>query len=193
MTKQILPALRAMILFTVLTGLVYPGIVTALCQTLFREQADGSLLQRNGQIIGSALLGQNFSRAEYFHPRPSAAGNDGYDASASSGSNLGPTNKKLFDRVKASAEQFRKDNASYKGPIPSDALTASGSGLDPHISPANAEAQVARVSAARGVTPQDIESVVQSQIEGRDLGFFGEPRVNVLNLNLALDRRFPKR
>src|SRR5438309_7937271 len=149
MTKQLLPAFRAIILLTVLTGLVYPGVVTGLCQFLFQHQANGSLVRRNGQIVGSALLGQNFSRAEYFHPRPSAAGTDGYDATASGGSNLGPTSQKLYDRVKMSADQFRKENPTYTGPIPADALTASASGLDPDISLANANAQVARVADAR--------------------------------------------
>lgn len=193
MFKQLVPALRAMILLTVVTGLIYPGMVTGLCQILFRDKANGSLIEQNGQVIGSALLGQNFSKPEYFHPRPSAAGNDGYDPTASGGSNLGPTNQKLYDRVKASAEQFRKENPSYKGPIPSDALTASGSGLDPDITAANAAAQTARVAEARGATEQAVRKVVEAHTEGRDLGFLGEPRVNVLALNLALDEEFPKR
>ena len=132
MLQQLAPALRMTVLLTVLTGLVYPAVVTGLCQVLFRYRANGSLVVQNGQTAGSLLLGQNFTRPEYFHPRPSAAGNDGYDPTASSGSNLGPTSQKLYDRVKASAEQFRKENPDYTGPIPVDALTASGSGLDPH-------------------------------------------------------------
>ncbi len=131
MLNQFLPALRMTALFTVVTGLIYPGVVTGICQVLFKHQADGSLIKQNGQIIGSALLGQNFTKAEYFHPRPSAAGSDGYDPTASGGSNLGPTNQKLYDRVKAAANQFRKDNPDYHGAIPADALTTSGSGLDP--------------------------------------------------------------
>lgn len=181
------------VLLTVLTGLIYPGVVTGVCQVLFRSQANGSLVTQNGQIVGSTLLAQNFTKPEYFHPRPSAAGNDGYDPTASSGSNLGPTSQKLFDRVKASAEQFRKENPDYAGPIPADALTASGSGLDPEISVANASAQAARVAKARGAGASTIDSLISTATEGRDLGFLGEPRVNVLKLNLALDRQIPKR
>jgi len=192
MLQQLAPALRMAALLTVLTGLVYPAVITGLCQMLFRSQANGSLLVQNGQTVGSLLLAQNFTRPEYFQPRPSAAGNDGYDPTASSGSNLGPTSQKLYDRVKTSAEQFRKDNPDYTGPIPADALTASGSGLDPQISVANASAQAARVAKARGVSRSTIESVIASATEGRDLGFLGEPRVNVLRLNLELDRQFPK-
>ena len=192
MLQQLLPALRAMVLFTVLTGLVYPGVVTGLCQVLFRDKANGSLIHQNGQVIGSSLLGQNFSRPEYFHPRPSAAGNDGYDPTASGGSNLGPTNQKLYDRVKASRDQFRKDNPSFSGPIPADALTASGSGLDPHISVANAAAQVARVAQSRGVSPDSIRRILTAKTETRDLGFLGEPRINVLAANLELDKQYPK-
>jgi K+-transporting ATPase ATPase C chain len=193
MVKQIVPALRAVVLLTVLTGLIYPGVVTGICQVLFREKANGSLLRKNGQVVGSALLGQNFSRPEYLHPRPSAAGNDGYDPTASSGSNLGPTNQKLFDRVKTSAEQFRKDNPTYAGPIPSDALTASGSGLDPEISLANADAQAARVAQARKADPGAVREFIHNGAASRELGLLGEPRVNVLKLNLALDNRFPVR
>jgi K+-transporting ATPase ATPase C chain len=193
MLKQFSPALRMTVLLTVLTGLIYPGVVTGVCQLLFNSQANGSLVEQNGQVIGSLLLGQNFARPEYFHPRPSAAGTDGYDPTASSGSSLGPTSQKLVDRVKASAEQFRKDNPDYTGPIPADALTASGSGLDPEISVANAKAQAARVAKARRATASTVESLIASATEGRDLGFLGEARVNVLKLNLALDRQFPKR
>jgi potassium-transporting ATPase KdpC subunit len=192
MLQQLAPAFRMTVLLTVLTGLIYPGVITGLCQILFNSQANGSLISQNGQIIGSSLLGQNFTRPEYFHPRPSAAGTDGYDPTSSSGSNLGPTSQKLYDRVKASAEQFRKENPSYSGPIPADALTASGSGLDPHISVANAMAQAARVAKARGASTSTIESVIGSTTEGRDLGFLGESRVNVLKLNLQLDREFSK-
>jgi K+-transporting ATPase ATPase C chain len=192
MTQQLLPALRATILLTVLTGLIYPGVVTGLCQVLFPDKANGSIVKKDGQIVGSALLGQNFSRAEYFHPRPSAAGANGYDPTASGGSNLGPTNQKLYDRVKASAEQFRKENPAFTGPIPSDALTASASGLDPEISAANADAQIARVAEARGTKKENVERLVSSQTKQRDLGLLGEPRVNVLEVNLALDREFPK-
>lgn len=193
MLQQLAPALRMTVLLTVLTGLVYPGVVTGLCQLLFTNKANGSLIVENGQVIGSALLGQNFARPEYFHPRPSAAGNDGYDPTASGGSNLGPTNQKLYDRMKASAAHFRKENPEYAGPIPADALTASGSGLDPEISAANAGAQAARVARARGVSASSIERLIASATEHRDLGLLGESRVNVLKLNLELDRQFPGR
>jgi K+-transporting ATPase ATPase C chain len=192
MLQQLAPALRMTVLLTVLTGLVYPGVITGLCQALFRDQANGSLVRQNGQVLGSSLLAQNFTRPEYFHPRPSSAGNDGYDPTASSGSNLGPTSQKLYDRVKASGDQFRKENPDYSGPIPADALTASGSGLDPHISVANATAQAARVAKARGASASTIEGLIASATEGRDLGFLGEPRINVLKLNLELDRQVAK-
>lgn len=192
MFQQLIPALRMTILLTVLTGFLYPGVVTGLCQVLFREQANGSLIKINGQIVGSSLLGQNFTKPEYFHGRPSAAGNDGYDPTASGGSNLGPTSQRLYDRVKASSDQFRKENPGFKGPIPADALTASGSGLDPHISIANVQAQAARVAQARGANPDVIRKLVEAETENRDLGILGEPRVNVLKLNLALDQQFPK-
>ncbi len=192
MLQQLLPAFRATLLLTVLTGLVYPAAVTGLCQLLFRDKANGSLISQNGHVIGSALLGQNFTRPEYFHPRPSAAGTDGYDPTASGPSNLGPTSQKLYDRVKTSAAQFRSENPTYSGPIPADALTASGSGLDPHISVANAEAQAARIAQARGSNVPTVESLVTAATENRDLGFLGEARVNVLKLNLDLDRKIPK-
>ena len=191
MWKQLLPAVRMTLTLTVLTGLLYPGVVTGLSQLLFPTAANGSLIQQNGRIIGSTLIGQNFARAEYFQPRPSAAGNDGYDPTASSGSNFGPTSQKLADRVKASVEKFRKENPEYTGPIPADLLTASGSGLDPHLSPASAAAQAPRVAKARGVSQERIRQLVAQFTEDRDLGFLGEPRVNVLRLNLALDDRVP--
>jgi len=192
MIKQLSPAFRLTLLLTIVTGLLYPGVVTGLCQVLFRNQADGSLVVKNGQVIGSSLLGQNFAKPEYFHPRPSAAGNDGYDATASSGSNYGPTSQKLMDRMKASSEQFRKENPSYTEPIPADAITASASGLDPDITIANAEAQAARVAQARGAQPDQLEKLIASATEGRDFGFLGEAHVNVLKLNLQLDHIFPK-
>ncbi|MGD0001038.1 MAG: potassium-transporting ATPase subunit KdpC [Bryobacteraceae bacterium] len=193
MWKQLLPAVRMTLTLTVLTGLLYPGVVTGLCQLLFPTAANGSLIQQNGRIIGSTLIGQNFTRAEYFQPRPSAAGNDGYDPTASSGSNFGPTSQKLADRVKASVEKFRKENPEYTGPIPADLLTASGSGLDPHLSPASAAAQAPRVAKARGVSQEQIRQLVAQFTEDRDLGFLGEPRVNVLKLNLALDQKYPEK
>lgn len=180
-----------MVLFlTLLTGLIYPALVTGLCQALFPFQANGSLIERNGRLIGSALIAQNFTEPRYFHPRPSAAG-IGYDPTASGGSNLGPTNQKLFDRMKAAAEQFRKENPAYTGPIPADALTTSGSGLDPGISVANADAQADRVARARKVPRSQVLALISHNTEGRSLDFLGEPTVDVLKLNLALDRRYP--
>ena len=191
MRHQIVPAFRLMLVLTVLTGLIYPGVVTGLCQVLFRWQANGSMLSVGGKEIGSALIGQNFTKPEYFHPRPSAAGNDGYDATASTGSNYGPTNQKLIDRVKSSVEQFRKENPDYTGPIPADLLTASASGLDPDISPASAEAQAPRVAKVRGIDLHQVEGLISQNTKVADLGFLGEPRVNVLELNLKLDEAFP--
>jgi K+-transporting ATPase ATPase C chain len=190
MWKQLLPGLRMTLLLTVLSGLIYPGVVTGLCQIFFKDKADGSLLSKDGRVIGSSLIGQNFTRPEYFRPRPSAAGNDGYDAAASQGSNLGPTSQKLSDRVKGSVERFRKENPAFQGPVPADLLTASGSGLDPHLTPESAEAQVSRVAKMRGAGTEQIRQLVVQFTEGRDLGFLGEPRVNVLLLNLALDQRY---
>jgi len=193
MLKQLGPAFRITLVMTVLTGLLYPGLVTGLCQLLFHRRANGSLVYVNGQAIGSTLLAQNFTKPEYFHPRPSVAGNDGYDPTASGGSNFGPTNQKLIDRLKASIDAFRKENPDYTGPIPADLLTTSASGLDPEISPASAEAQAARVAKARGVTLEQVRQLVEQGTEGPTLGFIGESRVNVLKLNLALDQQFPRR
>ena len=193
MTTHILPALRMMVVMTILTGLAYPGIVTALAQTIFSEQAHGSLVTAGGRVVGSRLIGQNFAKPEYFHPRPSAAGANGYDAAASSGSNLGPTSQKLIDRVKGSVDQYRKENPDYNGPIPADAVTASGSGLDPHISPANADIQAVRVAAVRGADVARVRALVAAATERPWLRFVGEPRVNVLEANLSLDRELPRR
>jgi len=193
MWKQMGPAFRMTLFFTVLTGLIYPGVVTALCQVLFHSKANGSLVEVNGRVVGSSLIGQNFTKPGYFQPRPSAAGSDGYDASASSGSNYGPTNQKLIDRVKASVNKFHKDNPEYSGPIPADLLTTSGSGLDPDLSPASAEAQAARIAKARGLAVVQVEQLINQNVQARTLGFLGEPRVNVLALNLELDRQFPQR
>jgi potassium-transporting ATPase KdpC subunit len=191
MQKQLMPGLLMTILLTILTGLVYPGIITGLCQAIFPRQANGSLIVRNGKVVGSRLIGQNFSQPEYFWPRPSAAGNDGYDATASSGSNLGPTNKKLIDSVQSRVEDFRKKNPDFHGQIPIDMVTSSASGLDPDISPESAVAQEARVAKARGASEEQIRDLINKHTAGRDLGFLGEPRVNVLELNLALDDQFP--
>ena len=193
MWKQMLPGLRMTILLTILTGLIYPGIVTGLCQLLFPKQANGSLISRDGNVVGSTLIGQNVNRPEYFQPRLSAAGNDGYDATASNGSNLGPTSQKLVDRVKASVDKFHKDNPDFAGPVPADLVTASASGLDPHISPEAALAQASRVAKARGIPIDQVNRLIAQHTEPRDLGFLGEPRVNVLLLNLEVDREFPKK
>lgn len=187
MIKEMFPALRLMVLFTVVTGLLYPGVMTGICQLLFSHQANGSLIAENGRVIGSDLIGQNFQQPKYFHPRPSAAGNDGYDATASAGSNFGPTNQKLYDRVKTSVDQYRKENPDFKGEIPADAVTASASGLDPEISVANAMAQSMRVAHARNVSVQTVQDLVRTHTKERQWGLLGEPRVNVLSLNLALD------
>jgi K+-transporting ATPase ATPase C chain len=187
--KQILiPALMLTLVITVLTGLVYPLVVTGLAQLMFPHQANGSLIVANGKIVGSELIGQRFAKPEYFHGRPPAAG-DGYDAANSGGTNLGPTNQALIDRVRDDVKKFRQENPTYAGPIPADLLTTSASGLDPHISPASAYAQVDRVAKARGVSPDTIRQAVDRHVEGRQLGILGEPRVNVLALNLDLDKR----
>jgi potassium-transporting ATPase KdpC subunit len=190
MWQQFLPALRITLVLTVLTGLLYPALVTGVAQLVFPKQANGSLLVRNGRVIGSELLGQSFTRPEYFHPRPSAAGS-GYDATASGGSNLGPTSSRLLDRVKEAVSVYRSVNPNARAQVPADAVLASASGLDPHISPDNAALQVPRVARVRGVAPGLVMDVVTKTEEGRDLGVLGEARVNVLRLNLALDQRFP--
>jgi K+-transporting ATPase ATPase C chain len=188
--KQIWIALKVTVVLTLITGIAYPLLVTGLAKVLFPRQAEGSLIRINGRIVGSELIGQKFTRPEYFHGRPSAAG-DGYDGLSSGGSNLGPTNQKLADRVKADVAKFHAENPSYTGPVPADLVTASGSGLDPDISPEAAEAQVARVAAARGMTVDTVRAVVAANTQQRQLGMLGEPRVNVLNVNLALDQAGP--
>jgi K+-transporting ATPase ATPase C chain len=243
MFGELMPGLRMVLVMTVLTGLVYPALVTGIARVAFRDQADGSLVFANGRVIGSRLIGQSFTRPEYVHPRPSAAGS-GYDATASGGTNLGPTSAKLlngttklddrknevvdFHGIKARIVHYCLDNGipydsslpldrftdgqgnlddvklikafndvraplvfTPRTPIPADAVTASASGLDPHISPANAQAQAARVAKARGVSVEQVLDVIARHSEGRTFGIFGEPRVNVLELNLDLDRRLP--
>ena len=245
MLKELGPGLRMMVVMTVLTGFIYPAVVTGLSQVLFRDQANGSLIVSNGQVVGSRLIGQNFKKPEYFQPRPSAAGS-GYDPTASSGSNLGPTSAKLmngatkkddkgnevvdFDGIQDRVVHYCIDNGvayessvplerfkdargdlddvklikafnddqaplvfTAKAPIPADAVTASSSGLDPHISPRNAELQALRVAKARGIPVQQVLDLKALHTEGRDLGFLGEPRVNVLELNLALDQQMPRK
>jgi len=192
MWKEVLPGLRIMVLMTLLLGVAYPLALTGICQILFPHQANGSLITVGGKVIGSELIGQNFNRPEYFHPRPSAAGN-GYDAASSAGSNYGPTNQKLIDRVAASVEAFRKENPEFTGPIPADLLTTSASGLDPHISPDAARAQVARVAKARSLSVNEVNRLITRLMESPEFGLLGEFRVNVLQLNLALDREFPRR
>jgi K+-transporting ATPase ATPase C chain len=244
MLKELGPALRLMIVFTILVGLVYPVAMTGISKVIFPNHAGGSLVTVNGKVVGSSLIGQNFSKDEYFHPRPSSAGN-GYDATASSGSNLGPTSAKLlrgttkmddkknevvdFDGISLRIVHYCLDNDipyessmpldqfktakgdldevklikafnddknplvfKTKAPIPADAVTASGSGLDPHISAANAEIQAARVAKARKVSSEQVKQLIAQSTEKADLGFLGEPRVNVLMLNIALDEKFPE-
>jgi K+-transporting ATPase ATPase C chain len=246
MWKEIGPGFRMMLVMTVLTGFIYPGVVTALSQLFFRDQANGNLVIVNGQVVGSRLIGQNFVKDEYFHPRPSAAGANGYDPTATAGTNLGPTSAKLingttkkddkakevvdFDGIAVRIVHYSIDNGipyessvpletfkdvqgnlddvklihafndekaplvfTPRTPIPADAVTASASGLDPHISPGNAQAQAARVAKAREVSVEQVQLLIAQHTEGRDLGLLGEPRVNVLALNLALDERFPRR
>lgn len=186
--KNVLTSILILVIFTAGLGIVYPLAVWGVGQVLFPHQANGSLIVRDGKVVGSELLGQTFSSPGYFHSRPSAAGN-GYDAAASGGSNLGPTSKKLIDRISADAEHLHRENPSSR--IPADLVTTSGSGLDPQISPASAAFQIPRIATARRMTTAELEALVARFTEGRQLGFLGEPRVNVLMLNLELDRASP--
>jgi K+-transporting ATPase ATPase C chain len=188
MKKNLLISLWMTIATTIIFGLIYPLVVTGLAQLIFPHKANGQLIQKNGEIIGSTLIGQGFSSPGYFHSRPSAAGN-GWDAANSAGSNLGPTNQKLIDRVKGDVLTAQADNPGT--PVPIDLVTTSASGFDPHITPAAAEFQLARVAKARGATVDQLRPLVAKHSSGRQLGFLGEPTVNVLELNLDLDQQFP--
>lgn len=204
MIRQLRPAIMSVLVIMIVFGLVFPSVITVIAQTVFRHQANGSLIEKNGRVIGSEIIGQNFSSARYFHPRPSAAGS-GYDASNSGATNLGPTSAKLingvhkklpngkddpnnFDGIKDLAAAYRKENGlAPNALVPADAVTRSASGLDPDISPANARLQIARVAKARGVSQDVVWRLVDENTQARSLGVLGEPRVNVLKLNLALD------
>jgi K+-transporting ATPase ATPase C chain len=206
MLRQLKPAIMSVLVMTIVFGLLFPGVITAIAQVAFHRQANGSLIEKNGKVIGSELIGQNFTAPKYFHPRPSAAGN-GYDATNSGGTNLAPTSDKLingihkklpngkddpnnFDGIKDLAAAYRKENnLSPNAQLPVDAVTRSASGLDPDISPMNAGLQTARVAHARGIAESTVRELVSEYTENRQLGFLGEPRVNVLKLNLALDER----
>jgi len=189
--KTMTIAIRTTIVTIVLTGLVYPFVMTGLAQILFPSRANGSLVtDEKGEVVGSELIAQGFANPAYLQPRPSAAGEKGYDAASSSGSNLGPTSKKLQDRIKKDLKRLKEENPDASGPVPADLVTASASGLDPHLSPQAAHWQAPRVAKARGITVERVKAVVDANVERRTFGILGEPRVNVLLVNLALDRQF---
>ena len=190
LARNFVAAILMTVVTTVILGVLYPLVVTGLAQALFPDKANGQLVERDGHVVGSRIIGQGFTGAAYFHPRPSAAGT-GYDAANSAGSNLGPTNKKLVDAVAANVEAARKDNPS--APVPVDLVTTSASGVDPHITPANAEFQLPRIARARDMSDADVRRLIAEHTEGRTFGLLGEPRVNVLELNLALDVAKPLR
>ena len=186
-TRNLITAAWMTIVTTVILGVIYPLAITGMAQVAFSDKANGQLIEQNGRVIGSKIIAQGFSSPGYFRPRPSAAGT-GYDAANSAGSQLGPTNKKLIDAVKANVEAARKENPNV--PVPIDLVTASASGFDPHISPAAADFQVPRVARERGIAEADVRRLVEANTAGRQLGFLGEPRVNVLELNIALDAQY---
>jgi K+-transporting ATPase ATPase C chain len=188
MKKNLMISIWMTLVTTLIFGLLYPLAVTGIAQVTMSSRANGQLLTPNGKLVGSAIIGQPFSQPQYFHSRPSAAGN-GYDPTASGGSNLGPTNKTLTDRVNGDVAKLQAENPN--APVPVDLVTTSGSGLDPHISPAAAEFQIPRVAHARGISETDLRTIIAKHTKGRDLGFLGEPRVNVLELNLELDATHP--
>jgi K+-transporting ATPase ATPase C chain len=188
LTRNLIVATLMTIVTTVLFGIAYPLVVTGLAQAIFPDKANGQLIEQSGKIVGSRIIGQAFSSPGYFHSRPSAAGT-GYDATSSGGTNLGPTNKKLIDAVKAAAEAAQKENPGT--PVPIDLVTSSASGLDPHISPAAADFQVPRIARERAISETDVRHAVEAHTAGRQWGFFGEPAVNVLELNLSLDGQYP--
>ena len=189
MKKNLITAILMTIATTILLGIIYPLVVTGLAKVIFPKQANGQLIERNGKIVGSRIIGQPFTGAAYFHPRPSAAGNNGYDAANSGGSNLGPTNQKLIDRVKQDVATLQAENPGQ--PVPIDLVTTSASGIDPDITPAAAEVQVPRVARERGLREDEVHRLIAKHTESRQLGFLGEPRVNVLELNLDLDSSHP--
>jgi potassium-transporting ATPase KdpC subunit len=189
MKKNLINAVLMIVAMTILLGIVYPLVVTGIAQVVFPKKANGQLIQKDGKIVGSSIIAQAFSSSAYFHPRPSVAGN-GYDAANSNGSQLGPTNQKLIDRVKGDVVNARNENPGR--PIPIDLVTGSASGLDPHITPAAAEFQLARIAKERAITANQLRALVAKHTEGRQFGFLGQPRVNVLELNLDLDQQFPR-
>jgi len=188
MKKNLITAILMTVATTILLGIIYPLVVTGLAQLIFPEQANGQLIQKDGKTVGSSIIAQGFSSPGYFHPRPSFAGN-GYDPTNTNGSQLGPTNQKLIDRVKGDVSTAHAENPT--APVPIDLVTGSASGLDPHITPETAEFQLPRVAKERGTSVEQLRALVQKHTEDRQFGFLGEPRVNVLKLNLELDERFP--